>query len=596
MARRFSPVVVIVYLALFVSVFWRILREFASRRSEAKNSLSSYTSFSRSSLRKDTSSFTTPRRFIPLAVNTGASATTNKESPFNDHHQLSSTNVRKNDKLEKTSTNLQTSASSKSSLIDDGINHPRRRIRKQVPVRPWSIECNSKANSIVRQWVLNAKNSFVDPKCNPDISSYVSESELIESRQTEIGIGRQPCDRYIWHGRALYSGILDTFPCAYLNITFTEEEVDEDEDIIKIKNEKKEKEVNNKMKLLLTNKEKGIKKKTIATEEDDKKEEDDDINLVNEMKEYPRPTVSSDFFVVVVITDKTFKKSFDGAITWGRRMFKQTSVRPFFIAQEKHMKEADEVYINGIKQIGQLFIVSTFEETMKNEVQSSNRTLLTSKMENELWVLYALKIAAKEKPSYARWIIFLTDSTWLSLEEASSWLSYHEYRLPLVIGHIESGQLVDTYKTRQLETPLSGLSPMATYPAASAGLILSSIALEKISTAVFTSTCPWPNMKHVKAHRWDVLIGRCSFTLLIPQLFSPSLVPSMDSELGKSLHMDNNPTSVESIITINPYDQYSYERYHDRFNGASPDDFETILHALKFKDKSPQEFLDQKGD
>jgi hypothetical protein len=105
MARRFSPVVVIVYLALFVSVFWRILREFARRRSVANHSVgSSFTSFSSSShwssLRKETSSFTTPRRFIPLTVNTGTSETTIK-----DTYQINSTNFRKNAKFEKTSTN-----------------------------------------------------------------------------------------------------------------------------------------------------------------------------------------------------------------------------------------------------------------------------------------------------------------------------------------------------------------------------------------------------------------------------------------------------------------------------------------------------------
>jgi hypothetical protein len=590
MARRFSPVVVIVYLCLFVSVFWRILREFASRREEArKNQLlltqtsPKYSTISHwSSLRKDTSTnaASSPRRFPLLSSSeslTGASSSSSLQTSTTTKSQALLPKRVTPPTLYNTETNQQQEESQQLRRFS------KHRILRQVPVKSWKdSSCAQKSNSAIQDWVQNARNAFVDPKCNPGISSYILESDLIESRRGG-GIGQQPCDRYIWHGRSMYSGIWDTFPCSFLNITY--EEVDSDK----------------------------IDEAVLEEDEDDEEEGDEeDVNegdvdhkllpLTTTMASktsnklvLPRLTESNDFFVVVVVTDKTFKRSFDAAETWIRRMNRKTNVRPLFITKEEHLVEAEEVLITTIRSVGKIRSVTSLE--MKKMGGSS--TLDSSKSKRALdeeWVLVALKIASLERPKSSRWTVFLTDSTWLSLEEASTWLAHYEFHQPLVIGHIESGMLVDTPKTRQLTVPASGLALLATYPAGSAGVIFSSSALTKIGNAILSPSCPWPDEKHVSAHRWDVLLGRCAFTLLIPQLFSPNMVPSMDSELGKSLHMDNNPTSVEAIITVCPYDQYTYERYHDRFNGAAPDTFETILNAIRFKDNAPEEFLRQKGD
>lgn len=593
MSRRFSPVVVIVYLCLFVSVFWRILREFASRREEArKNQLSlsqtapkKYSTISHwSSLRKDTSSLSAQRRSPLLSLSDGVTSGASSSSSSLPSSNRDDLNIQSlldkrmsqespnhvtslNDAVVKTDLNQQ-----QQQLQQQRRRQSNHRILRQKPVQSWKESCAKQSTAAIQEWVSNARNAFVDPKCNPSISSYALESELMDSRGGGGGAGQQPCDRYEWHGRSMFAGVWDTFPCAFLNITY--EEVDNDE-------------------------------KVEERIDIDDEEEVDSVDDIDEKKTMmmkttkknklvlPRLTESTDFFVVVVVTDKSFKRSFDGAETWVRRMSKQTSVRPLYIAQEEVVEQAEEPLLTRIRSVGRIRQVTSIE-MKKNGLLLGEGSI--KKTDDEKWILLALKIAAQEKPASARWTIFLTDSTWLSLEEASTWLAHYEFHQPLLIGHIESGVLVDTPKTRQLTMPASGLAPLATYPAGSAGLIFSSSALSLIANAVFTPKCPWPDLKHVTAHRWDVLLGRCAFSLLIPQLFSPSMVPSMDSELGKSLHMDNNPTSVEAIITVCPYDQYTYERYHDRFNGVAPDTFETILNALKYKDKAPEEFLSQRSE
>lgn len=289
------------------------------------------------------------------------------------------------------------------------------------------------------------------------------------------------------------------------------------------------------------------------------------------------PATVSDWAISVVCTGDSLVRAAAAADTWGRRARALGAVPTFYA---RSLEGADAAHVATLRSVGRLVVLDDGAELDGGGADDAAAS----------WPLRALAAAAAAAASAgtsgARWHVFLTDETWLSLEEAIAMLAWHESELPLLVGHISAGRAAPTYSSLQVggAENVSLWTAFATRLAGTAGVILSRPALAELGGAVLTRACPWPPRAQPAAQRWDTALARCAWLRGVPQMHSPLMVQSLDSEVGKSWHMDSNPTALESLITVAPYERYSYVRYD---GSGDTDDMYTLRDVLRFKNDTP---------
>ena len=305
--------------------------------------------------------------------------------------------------------------------------------------------------------------------------------------------------------------------------------------------------------------------------------------------------------VNVAVSDETLAKVQQLSETWGQRASEAGATLQFF-AHEPVIKQADTAILDAVGRIGKFWPLNG---------QAAGAPLVSMALP-----LLAIVEAARDitnnddEVDPFRWHVFVTDDTYLQLDEAVASLQFYNHRLPVLMGHIDSGKATLSYGLTDHDAGMrSQVGAMATRPAGPAGVILSSAALRVLGAALGSSLssgsaaggdgyyagCSWPPSAQSRAQRWDFVLGRCCWEAGVPQLHNPLMLASLDSTVGKAWHMDRNQAPLECLATIPGAagGRYSYERM-DRSNRSLDDTHLTIHHGLRFK-LHPDAFIDDRG-
>jgi hypothetical protein len=196
-----------------------------------------------------------------------------------------------------------------------------------------------------------------------------------------------------------------------------------------------------------------------------------------------------------------------------------------------------------------------------------------------------------------RWHFLVPDDTYVNLDEAVAAVAFYNYRLPLLVGHVDAGKAVQGYgNTDRPDEDAGKVRHYATRPAGPAGVLLSAAAVAALGPAVLTPACPWPGAGQERAQRWDFALGRCCWLAGVPQMPSPLMLPSLDNVQGKAWHMDRNQPPLEAAVSVSASagGRYSYLRT-DKTDPTVDDTLLTIHAALRLK-RDPTLFIHQRTD
>ena len=270
------------------------------------------------------------------------------------------------------------------------------------------------------------------------------------------------------------------------------------------------------------------------------------------------PATAADYTVTVVAMDYTLRTVAEVAATWGPRAVALGATVNFVLDRDVELSPSVRAELERIGAV--ITILAGVDE---GDDASGGVASLP---------LRAIRYAATANPLSA-WHVVVTDSTWLSLEEAVVATRFLDPRLPVLIGHIDTGRV------RGRQPIYDGTSVFATRPAAAAGVILSAAGAREVAIAVLTPSCPWPSEREPLAQDWGMVLGRCAWTVGMPQLHSTLMWPTSDHVFAKSWHFDRNDAALESLITIAPYEAYTYLRS----DGSVNDTLRSVDAALQSK-------------
>lgn len=215
----------------------------------------------------------------------------------------------------------------------------------------------------------------------------------------------------------------------------------------------------------------------------------------------------------------------------------------------------------------------------------------------------------KPPPSQWKWVLAVTDETWLNLDEALPELRFLNTRLPLIVGHQNAGRI--SLKANDFRT----------HPLLHAGVLLTRSAIEALTQPVGNAAaqgCVFdPAVRDPAAERWALqpsydpsapsqppptakpgvtgrvdrlsgeeapmdagqVMARCAWLRGLPLLHSYLLWDGFDHATTRSWKVDGNALPLHSVITVARLGVYSQARGGRNSTAVGGDSMDSV-HAV----------------